>query len=123
MQSIDAENYAGKRVRLRASVESQDVSEWAGMWMRVDKEQKSVAFDNMQDRAIKGTQSWSTYDVVLDVPEDATGISFGILLSGAGEVWVSHVTLEEVGKETQTTGTKPDQRPLSKTPANLNFSN
>ncbi len=123
MQSIDAENYAGKRVRLRASVESQDVSEWAGMWMRVDKERKSVAFDNMQDRAIKGTQPWSTYDVVLDVPEDATGISFGILLSGAGEVWVSHVTLEEVGKETQTTGTKPDQRPLSKTPVNLNFSN
>jgi len=55
MQSIDAANYAGKRVRLRASVESQDVTSWAGMWMRVDKQKTVVAFDNMQDRAIKGT--------------------------------------------------------------------
>ena len=118
MQSIDAANYAGKRVRLRTSIKSQDVGEWAGMWMRVDKGPTAVAFDNMQNRAIKGTQAWSTYDVVLDVPEDATGISFGILLSGAGEVWVNHVTFEIVGKETEVTS-KP---PLSKSPVNPNFS-
>src|SRR5277367_6484476 len=52
MQSIDAASYAGKRVRLQASVESQGVSSWAGMWMRVDKEKTAVAFDNMQNRAI-----------------------------------------------------------------------
>ena len=120
MQSIDAANYAGKRVRLRASVKSQDVGEWAGMWMRVDKGSGAVAFDNMQNRAIKGTQPWSTYDVVLDVPEDATGISFGILLAGSGEVWVDHVTFETVGKETEVTSPNP-KHALSKSPVNLNF--
>jgi hypothetical protein len=123
MQSIDAANYAGKRVRLRASVKSQDVGEWAGIWMRVDKERTAVAFDNMQNRAVKGTQPWSTYDVVLDVPEDATAISFGILLAGSGEVWIDHVTFETVGKETEITSPQQDLKPaLSKRPVNLNFS-
>lgn len=124
MQAIDAANYAGKRVRLRADVRSQDVGKWAGMWMRVDKGQEmGISFDNMQDRAIKGTQSWSGHDVVLDVPEDATSLSFGILLTGEGEVWASHFVLEVVGKDTEVTGSKLGARaPLSKTPVNLNFS-
>jgi hypothetical protein len=86
MQLIDAANYAGKRIRLRAFVESRDLSKWAGMWMRVDKQHTVVAFDNMQDRAITGTHPWATYDVVLDVPQDATSISFGVLLMGGGKV-------------------------------------
>ena len=123
MQSIDAATYAGKRIRLRAYVESHDVSKWAGMWMRADKQRTIVAFDNMQNRPIKGAHPWSTYDVVLDVPEDATSISFGILLTGTGEVWVSHVTLEAVGKEVEVTSPSPNQRPATlKTPVNLDFS-
>jgi len=121
MQSIDAEAYAGKRIRLRALVESQDVTGWAGMWMRVDKQKTAVAFDNMQDRAITGTHPWSTYDVVLDVPQDATSISFGVLLTSGGKVWINHVTLEPVGSESLVTAPATSQKPLSKSPANLNF--
>jgi beta-lactamase regulating signal transducer with metallopeptidase domain len=124
MQSISAANYTGKRVRLRARVRSQDVAEWAGVWMRVDKERTMVAFDNMQNRAIKGTQPWKTCDVVLEVPEDATGISFGVLLSGAGEVWMSDVSFEVVGKDIPTTSPAPVQAPtLPSQPVNLNFTN
>jgi beta-lactamase regulating signal transducer with metallopeptidase domain len=122
MQSISAADYAGKRVRIRAWVKSQDVAEWAGVWMRVDKDRTAVAFDNMQNRAIRGTQPWKTYDVVLDVPEDATGISFGVLLSGAGEVWISDVGFEVVGKEIPTTSPAPNQTPaLPSHPVNLKF--
>src|SRR5271155_318933 len=56
MQSVSAENYAGKRVRFRADLRSTDVRDWTGLWMRVDKGDKMVAFDNMQDRAVKGSQ-------------------------------------------------------------------
>jgi hypothetical protein len=123
MQSINAAEFAGKRVRLRAWVKSQDVSEWAGLWMRVDKGQTMAAFDNMQGRPIKATQGWQTYDVVLDVPEDATGISLGVLLSGAGEVWMNHVAFEAVGKEEPLTSPGPGQTPsLPVRPVNLNFS-
>jgi hypothetical protein len=54
MQTIQAEQYKGKKVRLSGLVKSQDVAEWAGLWMRVDQGKDVVAMDNMQDRAIKG---------------------------------------------------------------------
>jgi hypothetical protein len=88
--------------------------------MRVDKEKTTVAFDNMQNRAIKGTQPWKAYDVVLDVPHDATGISFGVLLSGAGEVWMSDVNFEVVGNGVPVTSSVHTDR-LPSHPVNLNF--
>jgi len=120
MQLISAANYAGKRVRLRGWVKSQDVGDWAGLWMRVDKEKETVAFDNMQDRRITGAQPWSTYDVVLDVPEDATSISFGILLSGSGKVWLNEMSFEVVDLGTVTTGTNSTET-LPQRPVNLGF--
>jgi len=121
MQSIGAANYAGKRVRLRGWVKSENVDDWAGLWMRVDKGQELVAFDNMQDRAIRGAQTWSSYDVVLDVPGDATSIHFGVLLTGAGQVWLNNVSLEVVDGSTPITGARP-RATLPLRPVNLTFS-
>lgn len=43
-----------------------------GLWFRVDGTTgKSLSFDNMQDRAVKGTTEWARYEIVLDVPEGA----------------------------------------------------
>ena len=89
--------------------------------MRVDRERTMVAFDNMQNRGIKGTQTWSDCDVVLDVPDDATGISFGVLLSGSGKVWVNHVTFEVVGKDIAVTAPNQPKQSLPTSPVNLNF--
>lgn len=121
MQSISAADYAGKRIRLRAWVKSEDVGDWAGMWLRVDKERGTLAFDNMQDRGIKGTQTWNRYDVVLDVPADATSIHFGVLLTGTGEVWMNDVSLEVVDMNTPTTRTNLLPRTLPQHPINLGF--
>lgn len=121
MQQVSASDYAGKRVRLRARVRSQDVGEWAGVWLRVDKDKTTVAFDNMQNRAIKGTQPWEQCEVVLDVPEDATGIFFGILLSGSGEVWMNDVSFEVVGNDVPVTSHSPLASTLPAHPTNLKF--
>ena len=48
MQAFRAEKYLGKRVRFSAFVKSEGVVDWAGLWMRVDKDSAPVAFDNMQ---------------------------------------------------------------------------
>lgn len=118
MQDIRADKYAGKRLRLSAFARSEGVQDWAGLWMRVDKGSQQLAFDNMQDRPIKATTGWQKYEVVLDVPQDATGIFFGVLLSGAGSVWLNNVKLEVVGSDVPTTAKKvPDE------PVNLNFEN
>jgi hypothetical protein len=119
MQQIAADEYLSKRVRLSGAVKSDEVKGWAGLWMRVDKGKAVVAFDNMQDRAIKGTTGWQRYEVVLDVPEDATGISFGILLTGAGEVWLSSTRFETVGIDIPTTSLS--EKKLPGKPVNLEF--
>jgi beta-lactamase regulating signal transducer with metallopeptidase domain len=121
MQQISASGYVGKRVRLRAWVRSQDVAGSAGVWMRVDKDKTMVAFDNMQNRAITGTLPWKQCDVVLDVPEDATGIFFGILLSGSGEVWMNDVSFEIVGNDVPVTSQPPLAPTLPTHPTNLKF--
>ena len=121
MQEFRADHYVGKRVRFSAFVKTQDASGWAGLWMRIDKGPTQLAFDNMQNRPIKGTTDWRKYDVVLDVPQDATGIFFGILLGGTGQVWISNVKFEAVGLDVPTTSLAP---PMSSAePTNLNFKN
>lgn len=97
MQEFRAEHYLGERVRFSAFVKTEEAEDWAGLWMRVDNGSKQIAFDNMQSRPIKGTTDWKKYEVVLDVPQEATGIFFGILLSGSGTAWLNNANFEIVG--------------------------
>jgi hypothetical protein len=128
MQDFRADNYAGKRVRYSAMLKSENVANWAGLWMRVDKSSgassspKMLAFDNMQDRPVKGTEDWKNYQVVLDVPNDATGISFGVLLTGSGNVLLSNVKIETVGLDVPLTSMAvATTQPRPSAPTNLDF--
>jgi hypothetical protein len=122
MQTVLAENYRRKRLRLAAFVRTENVAGWAGLWMRIDclAPKESCGFDNMQGRPIKGTVGWTRYEVVLDVPEDATVIAFGVLLGGSGRVLLNQVRLDVVDKSVPTTDIT--DRPQSKAPRNLDFS-
>jgi hypothetical protein len=120
MQVVDAKNYLGKRVRFSAWVKSDKVSDWAGLWMRVDGGKQTLSFDNMQDRPIKATTDWRQYEVVLDVPATADGVFYGILTSGTGQVWIDDAKLEIVPSTVATTGSSmKNERPAE--PINLNF--
>lgn len=99
-QAISTQNYVGQRVRFRARVRTQDVSGWAGLWMRVDTHSRQqAAFYNSQDKPIKGTSDWQERSVVLDVPQDAAMIVFGVIDSGKGRVWIDQLALETVGQD------------------------
>ena len=119
MQDLRASHYLGKRVRFSAFVKTERAQYWAGLWMRVDNESKHVAFDNMHNRPITGSSDWKKYDVVLDVPQDATGISFGILLAGTGKVWLSNTKFDVVGSDVPVTS--PGERKIPDKPVNLEF--
>jgi transcriptional regulator with XRE-family HTH domain len=120
MQSCFADDYLGKRVKMTAYIKSNDVSEQAGMWLRVDsKEQgKVLGFDNMQDRPIIGSKDWTKYEIILDVPEESASISFGVLLRGTGKIWFDDISFEIVDKMTETTGNRSQP---NKKPTNLDF--
>lgn len=123
MQTAGPGQYLGKRVRLSAFVKAEMVSDWAGLWLRVDgpvegNQPKLLAFDNMQGRPIKGTIDWTRVDIVLDVPSDAMDIAFGVLLSRDGQVWVDDLTFEVVPTSVPVTGRGGQ---MTKAPTNLDF--
>ena len=117
MQTFRAEEFRGKRVRLSGYVRSKGVTDRAGLWMRLDGESGEVlAFDNMRDRPIQGTTDWTKCEVVLDVPEQAQQIAFGLLLSGKGQAWMDELKFEIVENRVETTGQTGSGHEVLETP-------
>ncbi len=101
-QSIKADAYRGRRVRLTGHIKT--LAEEAHMWMRVDGDSGVNCSDYMELRPIRGNTDWHEYHLVLDVPGDAHGLTFGVMLNGAGELWIDDVALDVVGDDVPTTG-------------------
>ena len=122
MQTCSAKKYAGKRVRMSALVKSNNVDDWAGIWFRVDqfKSKEPLAFDNMQNRPIKGTSNWSKYEIVLDVPVSSSQLAYGALLRGTGQIWFTQITFEIVELSVPCTDMEKKDKTLEE-PSNLNF--
>lgn len=121
MQTIDAKDYLGKRLKLSGHIKSQDVNGWSGMWMRIDGDNnQQLGFDNMQNRAITGTTNWEKYEIVLDVPGNSKTLNYGVLLGGNGKVWIDNLKMEEVDKNVPVTNLMKENK-LPAKPINLDF--
>ena len=121
MQTISAENYLGKRLKLSGYIKSENVNGWCSMWMRIDGENnQQLGFDNMRDRTIRGTTDWKEYEIVLDVPSHSKTINYGVLLGGNGKVWFDSFKLVEVDNSVQVTNLLKENKFPSK-PINLDF--
>jgi hypothetical protein len=109
-QSVRATAYRGKRLRLSGNLRLADVdsSSAAVLWMRVDGGGRVQVADFMEDRPLRGTTSWTPEAIVLDVPADAIGITYGVMLTGNGQVWLDGVKLEVVGADVPPTGRASD---------------
>ena len=118
MQVIKADDFRGKRVRFSGHIKGEGVKSWAALWLRINNADGTVsAFDNMEKRAFRGSGDWKRHEVVLDVPNDSSTISFGALLSGSGHVWVGGLDFQTVDETVSVTAkSKPD---LNRKPANL----
>lgn len=135
-QSIKADTYRGKRIRLRAWVKQVGVAGFdAGLWMRIDGPGVTEGFDNFTSRPLLGTNDWHQVEIILDVPNDAIGIALGALMSAKGELLVDDMTFDVIpasgpttnqlveftpsGIDSATTATGYQGAP--NTPNNLNF--
>jgi hypothetical protein len=122
MQVFKADNYRGKRVRMTGYLKVEGVETWAGLWMRVDGPGGAIlAFDNMQDRPVKGTIGWEQYEVVLDIPPNGVNVSFGVLLAGRGRAWADDFAFEIVGDDVPVTDLKKKIKDMPAEPVNLGF--
>src|SRR5690606_30558591 len=80
------ENYPGKKITFSGYIKTEDVEGYAGLWMRIDPQ---IAFNNMQQEGISGTNDWKHYTFTLDMkPERTDQIVLGALLVGKGKMWI-----------------------------------
>jgi len=94
-QSLKADAYRGKDIRLTARVKTEvkGFGNQVQLWMRVDRQDSSMGFfDNMSDRPIRSGQ-WREYAITGRVDDDGAGIVFGAMLLGSGRAWVDQFEL------------------------------
>jgi len=108
MQQCSPDKFIGKRVKMSGYLRSDKVVGTAGLWFRVDVDTIPVSFDNMivgkKNRSISGTTDWRKFELILDVPANATLLSYGALLSGTGQIGFDNLKFEAVDKTVETTG-------------------
>ncbi len=129
MQMFSASKYEGQRVRLSASIRTENLKQAAGLWMRMDGTLgKMLSFDNMMDRPITGTTEWKRYEVVLDAPVGTRNIAMGVLMVDSGLLYMDNVKIEVVPNTVPVTGmNQSDVNAITTTkeaePKNLDFKN
>ncbi len=94
-------SYPGKKITLYGFVKTENVTDgYAGLWMRIDP---SIAFDNMNEKGIKGTTEWQKYEITLNLkPEKTTQIVIGGLLVGKGKMWLDDFQVAIDGNNIET---------------------
>jgi hypothetical protein len=111
---IPVTGFSGKTLELRAKMKMQEVKGGAaGLLLRIDgrnsfsnipgqehlsKHHKTLAFDNMLQKNIKGTRDWFMYSTKLPFPKNAGEIYIGAILTGNGRLWVDEFELLLDGK-------------------------
>jgi hypothetical protein len=125
MQDFLPDKFLGRRIRMSGYMTSKDIDDKAGLWLRVDQanSKDALSFDNMLDRPVKGTTDWKKYEIVLDVPLNASNIAFGALLVGTGQLWFTNLNFEIVDSTIATTGRGIKEYMPNKEPVNLKFEN
>lgn len=130
-QRVSAAEYAGRRVALSGWLKTKDAKA-AGLWLRANAGATVAAFDNMDDRRVVGTEPWTRYTLAIDVPEGASAVAFGVLLTGGGTVWGDDLELVVVDeREVPSTDILPrdkvfrtisrDAAKMPRRPVNLGF--
>jgi hypothetical protein len=114
-QHFLAHDYHGKRLRLSAWLKCEHVTRSALLWMLLEDNTRLLLFTTATP--ITGTTDWTRREIVYDIDNEATLISIGFELAGAGAAWLADVAVEVVGTDVPTTGS----RDIPSKPQNLSF--
>jgi hypothetical protein len=108
-QAIKPDDYRGKHLRFSGDVKTDQVEQQAGLRIRIipppsfrqDERSRQGRERPRQEKWVQGTQDWMRYELTLPVPvpEDARAIVFGLLLIGAGQVWLANARLEVIEQD------------------------
>ena len=93
-QKCDATPYRGQRVRISVWMKTDGVNGAAQFVFSV-KDEAGVKLAQGGD-GVGGSRYWRQYAAVVDVPEQAATLSYGMVLSGAGKAWFNDLQIHVV---------------------------
>src|SRR5260370_31322716 len=104
IQSVDAEQYVGKRIRFSTYAKTKGVEGWTGTWVRVDSPHSAFRrYEDTHHVNLNGDRDWTALTLVLDIPDDARTVEFGLSQEGTGTTWFGPVSVETVSPSIRTT--------------------
>ena len=81
-------NFSGKEITLTGYLKLENVQNGsAGLIIRIDGKDGTLATDSMDEKNIHGTVDWEAYRITLPLPADAKMIYVGAISSGTGRLW------------------------------------
>ncbi len=143
-QTSDATPLKGKRVELSADLRVKGAKRGAVLSIRADDAQgRLIGIETLylgydadhaehgagMKRGPMGDIDWSTAQVLLDVPDQARTVTYGVSLAGSGQLWVDNVRLEVIAQRISADagvvinpfGIKAERSELTSSPRNLDF--
>ena len=99
LAAVADDEWKGRQIRLAAFLKADKLTGWAGLWARLSGiENSSTRFDNMQKRDER-EDGWRRCECIIDLPGSPCELSFGAMLHGSGQLWISEVSLELVSED------------------------
>jgi RNA polymerase sigma factor (sigma-70 family) len=105
-QDIFADDYRGQTVTFRGELRSTDVADRAGLLLHVSRgplgprpAELDPRYDPRHDprnhfAAVSGNNDWTRHEVTAQIPGDAASISFGVFLTGPGQIELRDAKLD-----------------------------
>ncbi len=106
IHNLSAQTFQGKRVRISGLIRSMNVNDWGGFWINTNQavSNKAVSMETIHHSTVSGTSKGYQYcQVVVDVPANSSGIAYGAMLKGAGQIYAARVQFEIVPSNTPLT--------------------
>lgn len=86
-QAIRADAYRGRRIRLQGEMRVEGIEAWAGLWLRADgANQRVLRYVDTHPTPLQNGGDWQTLELLVEIPEESEGFTFGILLYGSGQI-------------------------------------
>ena len=90
--------FTGKNIEMRGFLRTEDVTGYAGLWMRQDNGPEMLLLENMQSQELKGTHDWAEYKITLPIQAETKSLVFGFLMAGTGKAWADDLQILVDGK-------------------------
>jgi erythromycin esterase-like protein len=86
--SFPVERARSRKLVYRGWIKTEDLRDgYAALWWNCYVGRESRGFDDMRDRAPRGTTDWQRFEITMAVPAETTNIQFGVIMPGRGKAW------------------------------------